>query len=426
MAFLQLALDLVELERALKIAREARDSVDWIEVGTPLIKSKGLDAVRAVRKEFQDKVIVADMKIMDTGALEVEIAAKAGADVVTIMGAADTSTIREGIEAGKRFGAKVMIDTMGISNEKLAEIDKLKPDYLCVHVGIDQQMRGVKVLELVKSLRVRTPIAIAGRLDKDTVGEAVRSGAQVVIVGGGITKAPDAKKAAIEIKKAMKEKKRGVKEKEGVEELLKEVSTCNISDGMQRKGEMSPFAVVLNAGLLEGKKIIGRAITVRTMDGDWAKPVEAIDIANKDSILVIEEQGGERAVFGGLAAESCVQRGVKAVIIDGAVRDKTEIGKAPVLVLANRLTPTAGEADGFGEINVDIKCNGARVQPNDLIVIDGSGVVVIPKGEEIEVINRAKDIKEKENRIRAEIRKGSTLSKVLKLKKWELKYKGIG
>ncbi len=94
MPSLQLALDLMQLGRAVAIAHEAVDGgADWIEVGTPLIKSEGAEAVRVLRKEFPGRKLIADTKTMDVGAFEVEIMAKAGADVVTVLGLADDSTI---------------------------------------------------------------------------------------------------------------------------------------------------------------------------------------------------------------------------------------------------------------------------------------------------------------------------------------------
>ncbi|MEI6451305.1 MAG: orotidine 5'-phosphate decarboxylase / HUMPS family protein, partial [Actinomycetes bacterium] len=85
----QVALDFVDLPRALEVAREAvAGGADWIEAGTPLIKAEGLSAVRALKAEFPEHTIVADMKTMDAGRTEVEYAAKAGADVVGVLGAA--------------------------------------------------------------------------------------------------------------------------------------------------------------------------------------------------------------------------------------------------------------------------------------------------------------------------------------------------
>jgi 3-hexulose-6-phosphate synthase/6-phospho-3-hexuloisomerase len=105
---LQLALDFVDLQRALKNAQAGiAGGVDWLEAGTPLIKSEGLNAVRKLRKLFPQTTIVADMKIMDTGRVEVEAAAKAGANVVDVLGAASDATIQECIQAGKNYGAKI-------------------------------------------------------------------------------------------------------------------------------------------------------------------------------------------------------------------------------------------------------------------------------------------------------------------------------
>src|SRR3989475_4867667 len=112
---LQVGLGHMHLKRALLAAKEAVDGgADWLEAGTPLIKSEGIDVVRQLKKSFPGKTIVADLKTMDTGAFEVEIAAKAGADVVTVMGVTDDATILEAVKAARRYGAKIMGDLMRV------------------------------------------------------------------------------------------------------------------------------------------------------------------------------------------------------------------------------------------------------------------------------------------------------------------------
>jgi len=86
---------------------------------------------------------------------------------------------------------------------------------------------------------------------------------------------------------------------------------------------------------------------------------------------------------------------------------------------AKHINPTAGDPKGFGEINVEIVCGGVKVRPGDWIVADDNGVIVVPKEIAVEIANRSLDVLERENRIREEIKQGSTLSKVLHLKKWE-------
>src|SRR5512136_729005 len=144
---LQVALDLLNADRAMAIAQDAvKGGADWLEAGTPLIKSEGMDIIRQLREHFPGKTIIADMKTMDTGALETEMAAKAGADIITILAASDDGTIRDASVSARKYGAKLMIDLISTSNmvNRAKEVEKLGADYLCIHVGIDEQMQGKK------------------------------------------------------------------------------------------------------------------------------------------------------------------------------------------------------------------------------------------------------------------------------------------
>jgi 3-hexulose-6-phosphate synthase/6-phospho-3-hexuloisomerase len=203
MAKLQLALDFAKLEDALAVAQKAGQYCDWIEAGTPLIKSEGLRSVGELKKRFPGKTIVADMKTMDTGAFEAGLAAAAGADVTTVCGAADMETIKGAIEEGKKRGVAVAVDLINVPSSKWKEIDALNPDYICIHVGIDQQARGMDPLELLKKLKVKSKKIVAGGINAQSAPGAIRAGAEVVIVGGAITKAKDPAQAAKEIKEAM-------------------------------------------------------------------------------------------------------------------------------------------------------------------------------------------------------------------------------
>ena len=142
---LQVALDFENLSRALTAAREAVEGgADWIEAGTPLIKSEGLDAVRELKKAFPDHRIVADMKVMDTGAFEVEIAAKAGADLVTVLGTSDDDTIADAVRGGEKYGVEVMVDLLNVADPiaRTRRVAELGAAAVCWHVGIDMQMAG--------------------------------------------------------------------------------------------------------------------------------------------------------------------------------------------------------------------------------------------------------------------------------------------
>ena len=423
---LQLALDFVNLKRAVKVAEEAvAKGADWLEAGTPLIKSEGLNSVRELRRKFPGHKIVADMKTVDTGRYEVEAAAKAGADIVIILGVADDSTITEAVGAGKNYGCEIMVDLMNVRDmkERAVKLAKLGVNYLCVHVSIDQQMSGMDPIGELKKVSnaVNIPVAIAGGINSETAADAVKAGASIVVVGGAITKAENAKKAAQQIKKAITSGKRIKSElyKKYLEpeKVFGKVSTSNISDAMHHCGDLEGISAM--AGIRAGKRMVGRAVTVRTYPGDWAKPVEAIDIAEKGDVIVIDCGGVGKAVWGELASNSCMRKKIAGVVINGFARDTEDIEGIEFPVFAIGKRPAAGEPKGFGEINVPIRISGIGIRPGDYIVGDSDGIVVIPKEKAVEIANRAMDVAEKENRIREEIRKGGTLSSVMELRKWE-------
>lgn len=422
---IQVALDFVDLDRALKVAREASGSVDWIEAGTPLIKSEGLGVVRKLKSEFPNKTIVADLKVMDAGRVEVEAAAKAGADVVDVCAATNDSTIRECVEAGRNYGVKIACDLIGVRDvaSRAKEVEKMGVDFVVVHMGIDEQMSGKKLSKRVSDVvkAVKIPVAAAGGLNSETVVEVLDAGASILIVGGAITKSDDAGKAAKTIRKAVDSMK-GVKttlykRSEDVKSILMKVSSANVSDAMHRTGDLQGINP-----LVSGVKVVGKAVTVRSYPGDWSKPVQAIDVAEKGDVIAITTGGVGPAVWGELATESAIQKKVGGVVIDGAIRDTAEIRKLKFPAYSRLVSPTAGEPKGFGEINVPIRIGGVAINPGDWIIADDDGVVVIPKEKAVEIANRAMDVLEKENRIRGEIRKGrTTLGKVTHLLKWEKK-----
>jgi 3-hexulose-6-phosphate synthase/6-phospho-3-hexuloisomerase len=424
---LQVALDLLNAERALAIAKDAvKGGADWLEAGTPLIKSEGMDIVRQLREQFPAKTIVADMKTMDTGALETEMAAKAGADVVCLLAASDDSTIRDALKSARKYGVKIMIDLIGVSDtvKRAKELELFGVDYLCIHVGIDEQMQGKKPLQVLSSLVNQThlPIAVAGGLNSETVADMIRAGARIIIVGGAITKAKDVTEATKRMKKAITEKKSMKTElfkkydTTQVYEAFMLVSTPNISDAMHKQGAIQGIRPITT-----GFHMIGRALTVRTIDGDWAKPIEAIDKAEKGWVIVVDVNGGNTAVWGELATWSAKLKGLAGVVIDGAVRDYDDLLKIKFPIFSKFIVPTAGEPKGFGEIGAEITCGSQTIRTGDWIIGDDSGVVVVPQEIAQEIANRALDVKEQENRIREEIKQGGSLGSVLKLKKWEKK-----
>jgi 3-hexulose-6-phosphate synthase/6-phospho-3-hexuloisomerase len=355
-----------------------------------------------------------------------EAAAKAGANVATVLAAAADSTIRECIEAGRNYRVRVAVDLVNVADpvRRAAQAAEWGAALVGVHCPIDQQMAGEDPFTVLREVAaaVQIPISVAGGINSETAAAAVAAGASVVVVGGAISKAEDAEAATQQIKRVMAS---GVAERtelfkrggaDDIRELLAKPSVPNISDGYHHLRVLDRLRPVV-----EGVHMVGRAVTVRTYPGDWAKPVEAIDHAEAGDVVVIDAGGVPPALWGELATHSALQRGLAGVVIHGAIRDTPEIKRLKFPAFARHVTARAGEPKGFGEIGVPLEIDGILVQPGDWVVGDDDGVVVVPQTKAVEIANRAVERLEMENRVRKEISGGSTLGQVMDLYKWEKK-----
>ncbi|HHD77179.1 MAG TPA: 3-hexulose-6-phosphate synthase [Campylobacteraceae bacterium] len=211
---LQLALDVLTTDEAMKLAEATKDSIDIIEIGTPLIKHEGIGLVKKMRKAFPDKEILVDLKTMDVGEYEADFCFDAGADIVTVLGVADSGTIEGAIKSAKKHGKKVMVDLINVKNKvkRAKKAKKLGADYVGIHSGIDQQNRGHSPLEDLKevSKKVNIPIVVAGGINQETIADIIKHKPAVVVVGGAITGSKNPAKAARKLKESMTKRKKKV------------------------------------------------------------------------------------------------------------------------------------------------------------------------------------------------------------------------
>lgn len=152
------------------------------------------------------------------------------------------------------------------------------------------------------------------------------------------------------------------------------VPTAVISDDLNRTQTM--HAAIKPVG--PGMNFAGQALTAQTMVGDNATLHYALTMAWAGSVLVVDGRGHENtAIWGGILTAAAKAKGVRAVVIDGAVRDVAELRESGLAIYACAVVPN-GPHKGFGgSVNAPIQCAGAIVSPGDLIVGDEDGVVVI-------------------------------------------------
>jgi 3-hexulose-6-phosphate synthase len=207
MAKLQVAIDLLTTADALALVAKIAPYIDIIELGTPLIKKEGIAVVTAMKAAYPDKLVFADLKTMDAGELEADIAFSAGADLVTILGAAGNATIIGAVKAGKAHNKGVVVDTIGVADrvKRAQEVTALGVEFVELHAGLDEQWTegySIKVL-IDEAARAGVPVSVAGGVNINNISAVIKAGAIVAVAGAAIYGAEDPAAAAKALREAI-------------------------------------------------------------------------------------------------------------------------------------------------------------------------------------------------------------------------------
>jgi len=189
--YLQVAFDR-DLGRVNEVLPRLPDSERiLVEVGTPLIKMYGARAIREIRG-MCGNYVVADVKVMDRGRMEVENAVSAGADGVVCLGSSPVETLDFFIEHCSSHGVDSLIDFMNVEKpvrvlRRLAE----QPDVVILHRGFDEYTNKSKQLPLAEISDIRdqyaTPISVAGGVNLDDIQRAFFNGADIFVLTDSLT-----------------------------------------------------------------------------------------------------------------------------------------------------------------------------------------------------------------------------------------------
>ena len=210
--YLQVALDVPNLERVKKIISQLPDSDRIIlEVGTPLLKKYGVNVIRNLREVANDRFIVADLKTLDVGKVEVDLSFEETADAVVVAGLATPETIDKFIKEAKRLGIYAIMDLMNV-DDPIAKLRSLKrlPDVAILHRAIDAEKTGKTRWDIIKEMKQtfqgqKCLVAVAGGITPETAPEALANGADIIIVGRYITQSKDVERATREFLKSTRE-----------------------------------------------------------------------------------------------------------------------------------------------------------------------------------------------------------------------------
>jgi len=209
---LQVALDYTSLPQALVMASLVAPEVDIIEIGTPLCKAAGLEAIEAMREICPDKLILADFKTPDVGGLEATMAFDAGADMITVIGGAALATVEQAYEVARDRGKEMLMELTGVRDilARAAEWRQIGVDRVVYHREWDAQSAG-RVWEESDKITIRQlidmgyKVTITGGLTIDLLPFFADIPASVLICGRHIRENPDPRGTARQMRLAIKE-----------------------------------------------------------------------------------------------------------------------------------------------------------------------------------------------------------------------------
>ena len=201
--YLQVAMDLVDMGKVAEVLKKVPENDHVIiEAGTPLIKKFGLGVIGEIRKLRPNAFIIADMKILDTGNLEARMAADATADAVVVSGLAPNSTMEKAIAEARKVGIYSIVDMLNVPNPaKVIQSLKVKPDIVELHRAIDTEETSHAwgdIPAIKKAAGGKLLVATAGGIRVDVVKDALKAGADILVVGRAITASKDIGHAAEE------------------------------------------------------------------------------------------------------------------------------------------------------------------------------------------------------------------------------------
>ena len=201
---------------------------------------------------------------------------------------------------------------------------------------------------------------------------------------------------------------------------LEALDTCAVSDALDHLGVSG--ATVGVRPIWGRPKVVGRARTVEIVDAAAAGPVRgrhlataAVMASGAEDVIVIGNNGRTNvSCWGDILTIAAQQRGIRGTVIDGACRDVDAIADAEYPVWSRAGVPVTARGRIAERANdVPISFGGVRVEPGDLVIADGSGVVFVPAARALEVIEAAERLADRQARMAAAVRAGRSVIEVM-------------
>ena len=193
---------------------------------------------------------------------------------------------------------------------------------------------------------------------------------------------------------------------------LKDLDTSHVSDALDRLGIAGQCLGIMP--LDRTFRLAGPAFTVRyvPVGTDPGSVGDYIDDLAPGTVVVLDNAGRlDATVWGDLLTATASRRELGGTVIDGVCRDSDRALELGYPVYSRGRWMRTGKdrvrVDGY---RIPVTVGGVRIEPGDLLLGDADGVVAVPASRSDEVIAAAEQIRDAENRIRADIEQGTALA----------------
>lgn len=195
--------------------------------------------------------------------------------------------------------------------------------------------------------------------------------------------------------------------------LVKEAGQYGVADLHESLGPVSGRMALMSEKirpLNNGLRIAGQAVTAYTYPGDALMIHRAVQLVQQGQVLVFANSAnGPSTMFAEFVALAALKNGAAGVVAEGSIRDTDALRDMNFPVWAASIHAGHTEKRGPGAVNIPVVCGGVLVEPGDIIVADGDGVICIPRGALKPAIAQARSRKAREIETRARIARGETL-----------------
>jgi regulator of RNase E activity RraA len=200
---------------------------------------------------------------------------------------------------------------------------------------------------------------------------------------------------------------------------LQALDVCAVSDALDSLGVSGHAAGIERRSTRQ--RLTGRVQTMKLAAGSppgGSKThlgTRSIEEAGDTDVIVVEQRtGSPAACWGGVLSEAAHHKHIRGVIVEGPARDIDEINETGLPVFSRSVSPLSARGRIHeSAINVPIQVGDVTVEPGDLVIADGSGVVFIPEAIAEKAIDKAEAIAERERQMVAAIHENKPVREVM-------------